>query len=154
MAVRQNKVEYFDANVRGKIVKTLDAKLYAPDGSIFKMPYGGDATTYLAKGYKLAPDAEWNEKHEEYNKAQEQSLKVSNAQRELQNKRAENEVRAKMLADLAEMKQIEQAADAEKARLDALEAELNGAEAAAEESLKQSKPAPAKRGAKPAKAKP
>lgn len=154
MAVRQNKVEYFDANVRGKIVKTLDAKLYAPDGSIFKMPYGGDATTYLAKGYKLAPDAEWNEKHEAYNQAQEQSLKVSNAQRELQNKRAENEVRAKMLADLAEMKQIEQAADAEKARLDALEAELNGVEKAAEESLTQAKPAPAKRGAKPAKAKP
>ena len=74
----------------GSPVLTLDIKLYAPDGSIFRMPHGGEPDTYTAgKGYKAKPDEAWLAKNAEYERMKAESLRISNAQREIKLKHQE-----------------------------------------------------------------
>lgn len=87
---------------------TLFAKLYAPDGSIFKVLSPGDeATSYLRKGYKLAPDDVWIAANEEYERAKAESLRISNAQREIKLKEKELERRAEEKRISDEIERIE-----------------------------------------------
>lgn len=166
MAKRQRNVEYFTQTIRGKEVVTLDAKLYAPDGSIFKMPYGGDVTTYIAKGYLLKPDTKWQKKHEQHEADKAASLEISNAQREIDNRRKAAAIKRQQLDMRAEMLSLNKSMEEEEARLDELEAELEQAAnlkvTATDDAEPEEEPEPeqpkakvkAKAKAKPAKAKP
>ena len=121
MAQRDPHVEYLVKTVRGKRIQTLDIVLYAPDGSVFTMPHGGTTTTYVAKGYKLKPDAQWNALNEVHEAEKAKSLKVSDFQREIKNREVELVRKKNQLAIEAQMNEVEaQMADAE-AELEALE---------------------------------
>lgn len=144
MPKREQYYDYVDLPSKkpGVVIETLTRKLYAPDGSIFYMPFGGDPAVYTAgKGYKAKPDAEWRAKNEEYERAQAESLRISNAQREIKLKEQE-------LARRAEEKRMREEIDRVEAELAKREAELNG------ELEPEPEPEPVKAKAKPkAKAK-
>lgn len=91
MPKRDAKYDYVDKPVgnKGDVIQTLIIKLYAPDGSIFKMPHGGDPATYLVKGYKAKPDQVWRDANDAYEEAKAQSLRVSNFRRESKEREAE-----------------------------------------------------------------
>lgn len=104
----------------GNPVRTLEIKLYAPDGSVFRMPHGGDPANYVAKGYLIKPNADWQAKSAEYERAQAESIRISNAQREIRLKHQELQRRA-------EEKRIADEIAAAEAELAKMEAEMNGA---------------------------
>lgn len=152
MAKHNPNYEYFPLTDRngnpvqdryGKEVLTLNVRLYAPDGSVFKMPHGGDPATYTAgKGYKAHPDADWLAKNEEYERAKAESLRISEAQRELR-------LRSQELKRRSEEKQMADEINAMEAELAKQEAALDG-EAPEPESAPEEAPKPkAKAKAKP-----
>lgn len=122
MAKREPNVEYITKKVKGhggKVteIETMDAKLYAPDGSIFCMPFGGSVLNYVSKGYKLKPDAEWNEANAKYEQVKAESLKLSNFQREVEGRRLEVERKREHDRMMAEMESINAELEAEEAKL-------------------------------------
>jgi hypothetical protein len=138
-------VEYFDKKIiRGgetHKVKTLSIVMYAPDGSIFLMPHGGNPMTYIAKGYLFVPNEDWHEKHRNLEESNATSLKISDFQREIGN-RTKEVARKKAQADiLTEMHRL----DAEmQAAEDALATPPQAAEVAPQEVISEAvDPAPA-----------
>lgn len=137
MAKRDPYHEYVDIPGKkpGTVHYTLTRKLYAPDGSIFYMPWGGDPATYTAgKGYKAKPDAVWLAANAEYERVQAESLRISNAQREIK-------FREQELARREEEKRLRAEIDRIDAELAKREAELNG-DVVEPEPVAEPKPAP------------
>ena len=84
MAEKRAGYEYELKTFRnGKQMQTLTIVMYAPDGSTFKLPHGGDPASYLMKGYKATPDSIWRELNDDYEAEKAASLKRSNFQREI-----------------------------------------------------------------------
>ena len=138
----------------GRSMNTATVKLYAPEGSYFYMPQGGEVLTYVARGYKTEPDAAWNKAHADYTAVQAASKKLSDFQREIKDRAKAAEVKAALMNDLAEMERIDAEMRAIENGLDSSDTP-NDAIAAINETVKAvsevSKPA-AKRG-RPAKVK-
>ena len=115
MATRNDVYEYVTKTMRnGKTITTLSVRLYAPDGSVFVMPHGGDPVIYIKKGYKIAPDEDWREKNRVYEEAKAESLKLSNFQREIKNREKELEAkqeRARLMAEMERQNEAMQAAE-------------------------------------------
>ena len=119
MARRNPNYDYYDKPMaNGSTQQTLVIKLYAPDGSIFYMPHGGDPARYLGKGYQIKPDqGDWESKHKQYLEEQARSLKVSNFQRTIK------ERETKAAADKAHLEAEEEMLRIE-AEMEAQEAEI------------------------------
>lgn len=122
MAKREQNVEYFTEKISGhggKIteIETMDAKLYAPDGSIFRLPYGGTVLNYVSKGYKLKPDDVWREANEKLEAVKAESLKLSNFQREVESRKIELERKRQHEQAMAEMEAINAELEAEESKL-------------------------------------
>jgi len=135
MARHEQGVEYFEETIRGRTVKTLNARLYAPDGSIFKMPQGGNVTTYVSKGYSLKPTDEWKKKNDIYEQQKADSLELSNFKRELKNQEVENKMREERVAAKAAMLEMKAKMDAESHRIASAENSL-GDKLSEEEKIK------------------
>jgi hypothetical protein len=87
MAEKRQGYEYEVKTFKnGKQMQTLTIVMYAPDGSIFKLPHGGDPATYLHKGFKSKPDGVWNALNAEYEAEKAASLKRSNFQRDIKSR--------------------------------------------------------------------
>lgn len=120
MAKRLEGVEYIDIkNPKGETTETLTAVLYAPDGSIFKLCQGGAPLKYVAKGYKLKPDAIWQALHDELEKANAASLIRSDFDREIKERKNVLESQFAMLKDEKDMEALEVLVAAEEAKLQA-----------------------------------
>ena len=125
MPKREAEYDYFDnVDRHGNVIKTLDRKLYAPDGSVFRMPFGGTPVRYVAKGYKLKPDAEWRKLNAEYEEAKAESLKRSDFQRESKNRIAEIKAREEQLALEKQMRELDAEIAAKEAALETAEDEV------------------------------
>jgi hypothetical protein len=126
MATRDKAVEYIDHHTKNGVVKTLDIRLYAPDGSLFRMPHGGDPLVYIARGYKSKPDSIWQDLNDKHEKVKADSLVRSNFQREIKNR--EKELEAKK--ELIRFDELMQKQDADMIRVEAelavREAKLDG----------------------------
>lgn len=161
MAKRKKGYEYLDAKTKdanGKpiITHTLTVVLYAPDGSIFHMPHGGDPANYLMKGFKSSPDDIWREKNAEYERVKDESLKISNMERETKEKLRDLESKRESLENKKKLEALEARLAEEQARLEAeIEADRNGTELPVEtNNYSEPTPAPAKKKAgRPKKAK-
>lgn len=126
MAKKRPGYEYVSIpNGKGGIQETLTIQLYAPDGSVFKLPHGGDPSTYINKGYKMHADPLWNEANDTHEAEKAASLKRSNFQKDIKhreiaaNQRAEDIAIEKSMQALdAEMAEKEAALETEAADLD------------------------------------
>lgn len=120
MAKREAGLEYMDIVMpNGKIQETLTVKLYAPDGDIFAMPQGGTTTRYVARGYGLKSSPEWEAKNKELMQAKAESLRMSELQGQIANRKKAIEAKEKLSADYAELEKLD-------AILEAKENALNG----------------------------
>ncbi len=119
-AKRSSFYEYVDIDVSdGNVQKTLNIKLYAPEGHIFIMPHGGDPASYTSrKGYKAKPDDIWRKANVEYEKAQALSLKRSDFQRDMKAKKVQLDSDAESLKIDAEMQKMNDEIDSQQRALD------------------------------------
>ena len=125
MPKREAEYDYFDElDKNGNVRKTLDRKLYAPDGSIFRMPFGGNPVKYLDRGFRFKPNAEWQEKHEAWKEAQAESKKRSDFQRESKNRVAALAQKEQDILLRKDMAELDAKIQAEEARLASLEASI------------------------------
>jgi hypothetical protein len=117
MASRDKQVEYIDVNTSRGVIHTMDIRLYAPDGSIFRMPHGGDPLLYIGRGYLSKPSPAWQELNDEYEKNKAVSLKRSDFQREVKN-------REKALEAKKELLRFDELMKSQDAEMERVEAEL------------------------------
>jgi hypothetical protein len=108
MAQRDGLTEFVDlADKRGEVTETLTRRLYAPDGSIFDMPWGGNPLTYIKRGYKIERDPEWQKLNDDHESRKKDSLKLSNFQRDIKNRTIAVEAKALLSKEIADMERLE-----------------------------------------------
>lgn len=123
-----------DKNLEYVTETGLWVKLYAPEGSIFNMPPGGDVMNMVAKGYLIHVNDEWREKSIEYEEAKAASLKISDEQREMKFRQVNLERKQDHVTLSEKMATHEADMEAAEDKITAAEAKM--AEAAAAKALR------------------
>lgn len=143
MAKRNPNYNYIDKKIYNRntgklkgIVETLITELYCIDGSIFKLPWGGDPATYTNKMtaertpladrfganmqmFQAKPTPKWEEQHEIWLSEKASSTRFSDKQRELRLKKIQVQNKVEEVSIIHEEKEMDrQLAIANKALAD------------------------------------
>lgn len=103
--LRKNGDVVTDKN--GNTVYTMSIKLYAPDGDVYGFPQGCSPLRMISKGYLTHATPEWKEKAAIFEKNKADSVRLSQLQGQVRNRKKAIEAEEKLQAEIKAMESLD-----------------------------------------------